>query len=54
MECYEKTYPAWPVKVILAGTRAEFKDIGTLLADYVALTKKNKTAERYREQFEYA
>ena len=55
MECYEKTYPAWPVKVILAGTRAEFKDIGTLLADYVALTKKkNKTAERYREQFESA
>ncbi len=54
MECYEKTYPAWPVKVILAGTRAEFKDIGTLLADYVALTKKNKTVERYREQFESA
>ena len=28
--------------------------MGTLLADYVALTKKNKTVERYREQFESA
>ena len=54
MECYEKTYPAWPVKGILAGTRAEVKDIGTLLAGYVSLSKKKKTVERDREQFESA
>ena len=54
MECYEKTYPASPVKVILAGTSMEMKAIGTLLADYAALTKKTKTVERYRARFEEA
>ena len=54
MECYEKIYPASPVKVILAGTSTEMKGIGTLLADYAVLTRKTKTVERYRERIEEA
>ena len=51
MECYEKTYPEKPVKVVLIGTRSEFKGICNILTDYAALTRKNKTVDRYIEIF---
>lgn len=54
MEYYEKTYPANPTKCILVGTRAEFKGISDILKEYVELTRKNKSINKFIEMFEEA
>lgn len=54
MEYYEKTYPANPTKCILVGTRAEFKGISGILKEYMELTRKNNSINKFIEMFDTA